>query len=383
MSEKTLEKTDRDIGRSFQVKKNTGNSNRITFSNKYFGIDDTVYILTEGERFDLMKQMDDYESEIAKLKDEIATGSTDSNVEDLENQIKEKDATIAELKNESSEKDNTIKELVSRVDNLAKELETSSGVKVESKDDIDSLKEELESAEGQVKYWKGAYESLMGSEDELVARNEELIKENDRLKDANTNINETNKLLNDNLIGINNNYTESKAEIKSVFDDRESELKETIQKQQEHIDELTEKVENLSGLKDYISPKEHYEEIDKLKDKVKDAKLELEKLSAEVDMKLSTQKSEMEVKHTEEKAQMLLAYTNELNSHKLKYNELAKDYNHLLGDASSLSRTSVLFSGRHKAIVKGKEPAELEEIEVEKEPTETIEYVPKDKVHLI
>ena len=37
----------------------------------------------------------------------------------------------------------------------------------------------------------------------------------------------------------------------------------------------------------------------------------------------------------------------------------------------------------NKAIVKDKEPVELEEIEVEKEPTETIEYVPKDHVTLI
>ena len=100
-------------------------------------------------------------------------------------------------------------------------------------------------------------------------------------------------------------------------------------------------------------------------------------------MKLKTQKSEMDVKHTEEKAQMLIAYTQELNAHKLKYNELAKDYNHLLGDASSLTRVNTLFSGRHKTIVKDKEPAELEEIEVEKEPTDTIEYVPKDEIHLI
>ena len=100
-------------------------------------------------------------------------------------------------------------------------------------------------------------------------------------------------------------------------------------------------------------------------------------------MKLAKQKSEIEVKHTEEKAQMLLAYHQELNGHKLKYNELAKDYNHLLGDASSLSRINTLFSGRHKTIVKDKEPVELEEIEVEKEPTETIEYVPKDEITLI
>lgn len=68
---------------------------------------------------------------------------------------------------------------------------------------------------------------------------------------------------------------------------------------------------------------------------------------------------------------------------KLKFNELAKDYNHLLGDANSLSRINTFFNGKHKLIVKDKEPVELEEIEVEKEPTETIEYVPKDEVTLI
>lgn len=68
---------------------------------------------------------------------------------------------------------------------------------------------------------------------------------------------------------------------------------------------------------------------------------------------------------------------------KLKFNELAKDYNHLLGDANSLSRINTFFNGKHKLIVKDKEPVELEEIEVEKEPIETIEYVPKDEVTLI
>ena len=386
MGEKTLEKNDNGIGRQFEVKKNTGNSNRITFSSKFFGVGDNVYILTEGERFDVMRdldQVDEYKARIKELESVIAAGSNNTNTEDLEKQIEEKDKTITELTNENSEKDNTIKELVTRVDSLAKELESSSDVKVESVDDIESLKEELKTKEGEVEYWKNAFENLMGDSDDLAARNEELIKDNEQLKTANIHINETNKLLNDNIIGINNNYKETKDELQSSFDNKEKELKETIQKQQAHIEELTEKVESLSMLKDYIPPKEHYEEIENLKDKVNDAKLELDKLSAEVDMKLSKQKSEMEVKHTEEKAQMLIAYTQEVNANKLKYNELAKDYNHLLGDASSLSRTSVLFSGRHKTIVKDKEPVELEEIEVEKEPTETIEYVPKDKITLV
>ena len=386
MDEKTLEKSDKGIGLEFEVKKNTANANRIGFSNTIFDVGEKVYVLSEEQRFDVMKELDnvnEYKARIKELEGIIAKETTDTNAEDLKAQLQEKDKTINELTNENSEKDNTIKELVTRVDSLAKELESSSDVKVESVDDIESLKEELKTKEGEVEYWKNAFENLMGDSDDLAARNEELIKDNEQLKTANIHINETNKLLNDNIIGINNNYKETKDELQSSFDNKEKELKETIQKQQAHIDELTEKVESLSMLKDYIPPKEHYEEIDNLKDKVNDAKLELDKLSAEVDMKLSKQKSEMEVKHTEEKAQMLIAYTQEVNANKLKYNELAKDYNHLLGDASSLSRTSVLFSGRHKTIVKDKEPVELEEIEVEKEPTETIEYVPKDKITLV
>ena len=370
MSKKTLEKNDKGIGLEFKVKKNTNRSNRIGFSNNIFAVDETVYIISEAERFDLMKQIDDYESRIAELEDEVAAGSSDINVEDLENQLQEKDEMI-----------NTLKD---RVDSLGKELETSkSQPKVHDKDEMEELKEEVESERGQHEYWKNAYNSMIETSDEVVARNEELTKENERLKTANDNINETNKLLNDNLIGVNASFEETKKELQSSFDAKEKDFRETIEKQQTHIDELTDKVQSLSILKDYISPKEHYAALEELKDKIKEVELELDKAKAEVDAKLKTQKSEIDVKHTEEKAQMLLAYTQELNAHKLKYNELAKDYNHLLGDASSLTRINTLFSGRHKTIVKDKEPAELEEIEVEKEPTETIEYVPKDKVHLI
>ena len=366
MDEKTLEKNDHAIGQEFEVKKNTANANRIGFSNTIFGVGEKVYVISEKERNSLIQQLnqaDEYKARIKELEADI-------NDEDLKGEIQEKDAMIANLK--------------ARVDNLGKELEESkTKPKVIDKDEMEELKEELESARGQEKYWKGAYENIIESSDALSAQNEDLIKENNRLKDANDNINETNKLLNDNIIALNASFKETKDELQSTFDTKEKDFRETIEKQQAHIDELTEKVQSLSILKDYISPKEHYAALEELKDKIKEVELELDKAKAEVDVKLKTQKSEMDVKHTEEKAQMLLAYTQELNAHKLKYNELAKDYNHLLGDASSLTRVNTLFSGRHKTIVKDKEPAELEEIEVEKEPTETIEYVPKDEITLI
>ena len=70
MSKKTLEKNDKGIGLEFKVKKNTARSNRIGFSNNIFAVDETVYIISEAERFDLMKQIDDYESRIAELEEE-------------------------------------------------------------------------------------------------------------------------------------------------------------------------------------------------------------------------------------------------------------------------------------------------------------------------
>ncbi|WP_295723506.1 hypothetical protein [uncultured Methanobrevibacter sp.] len=79
---------------------------------------------------------------------------------------------------------------------------------------------------------------------------------------------------------------------------------------------------------------------------------------------------------------MFLAYTQELNSYKLKYNELAKDYNHLLGDTKSLTRINTFLNGKHNDIVKDKEPVELEEINVNDE-SDDIKYIPKDKVSLI
>ena len=366
MDEKTLEKTDRTLGQEFEVKKNTPNANRIGFSNTIFKVGEKVYVLSEKEHdsvIEQLNQVDEYKSRIKELEADI-------NDEDLKGELQEKDAVIANLK--------------ARVDILGKEVEESKAQpKVYDKDEMEELKEQLKSAKAQEEYWKGAYENLIESSDGLAARNEELIDENKKLKQTNDEINQTNQLLNDNLMSINQNYKESKDELQSEFDAKEKEFRETIEKQQTHIDELTEKVQSLSILKDYISPKEHYQALEELKDKIKEVEVELDKAKAEVDLKLSKQKSEMNVKHTEEKAQMLLVYTQELNAHKMKYNELAKDYNHLLGDASSLTRVNTLFSGRHKTIVKGKEPAVLEEIEVEKEPTETIEYVPKDEVHLI
>lgn len=332
MVEKKLKKSDERFGLEFEVNKNTKNANRIGFSNTLFDVGEKVYVLSEEQHYDIIKQIDqvdEYKERIAELETEIANGSTDNN---LEKEIQEKDQMI-----------NTLKD---RVDSLGKELESNkSEVKVHDKDEMEELKEQLESSRSQEAYWKNAYENLIDTSDDLSAQNESLIKENEKLRNDNNNINETNKLINTNMMGINDNYKETKEELQSNFEDKENELKETIEKQQSHIDELNDKLQALSSLKEYIPPKEHYEALEGLKDKIKEVETELNKANAEINLKLSNQKSELEIKHTEEKAQMLIAYNQELNQNKLKYNELAKDYNHLLGDANSLSRINTFFKG--------------------------------------
>ena len=370
MSEKTLKKSDDTLGLEFEVKKNTKNANRIGFSNTLFDVGEKVYVLSEQQHFDLLKeidQVDEYKARIKELENKIVEESG----ENLKDEIQEKDTLIASLK--------------SRVDELAKALdESKTQPKVYNKDEVEELKEKLESTEKQLAYWKNSYENMIESSDGLAARNEELIKDNEKLKNSNDNINETNKLLNTNILGLNASFEQIKEDLQSKYETTEKELKETIEKQQTHIDELNEKLESLTALKEYIPPKEHYDELQELQSKIKEVEAELNKVNAEVEMKLTKQKSDLQVAHTEEKAQLLLGYTQELNSYKLKYNELAKDYNHLLGDTKSLTRINTFFNGKHNVIVKDKEPVELEEIEVEKdESTETIEYVPKDTVTLI
>lgn len=369
MAEKKLKKSDERFGHEFEVKKNTKNANRIGFSNTLFEVGEKVYVLSEQQHYDIIKdmeQVDEYKSRIKELENIIANSNDNTNDKELQ------------------EKDELINSLKARVDELGKELDNNkSQPEIHTKDEFEKLKEELETERSQHEYWERSFKDMIDTSDDVVARNEELIKDNEQLKNANDNINETNKLLNENIIGLNNNFKETKQELQSNFDLREKELKETIEKQQLHIDELTTKLESLSGLKEYVPPKEHYAALQELQEKINDAETELNKLTAEIDLKLTTQKSEMELKHTEEKAQMLLAYTQELNSYKLKYNELAKDYNHLLGDTKSLTRINTFFNGKHNVIVKDKEPVELEEIEVEKEPTETIEYVPKDTITIV
>ncbi len=71
---------------------------------------------------------------------------------------------------------------------------------------------------------------MVNSSDELAIKNESLIAENNKLRNDNNAINETNKLLNENLIASNNTFNETRQELELDFENKEKELKETIEK---------------------------------------------------------------------------------------------------------------------------------------------------------
>lgn len=215
------------------------------------------------------------------------------------------------------------------------------------------------------------------------------------------------------LIDQQNNVTEIDAandddeinSLKQKVDELKQQLKETnentiaIDKHTAMIQSKQDKIDNLTTLNnEYISQNQHYNELNELKDELTNTKIELESIKASIETKLTTQKNELEKEHadkinelkdklrdaekehTNEKAQLLVAYNNDLNYNKMKYNELANKYNSLLSDARSLTRTNTLFNGKHKQIIKDKEPIEIELIPSEQLPSdEAILYVPKNE----
>ena len=249
MQEQSLKDVDETLGLEFEVKKNTKNANRIGFSNSIFAVGEMVYVLSAEQHDNLIKQFNEvnnYKSRIKELENEIATGSNS----DIAADLKEKDKIINNLKTQI----NNLKNQDKTSDNS--EL-TKLQQQLDNKDkNIASLKQELNDNEIHLKYLKESH---------------------------------------DNLIVLNDNY---KDEFQSTYESNEKELKETITKQQSHIDELTKKLESLLSLKEYISPKQHYDELATLKDKIKEFETEINKVNAEVDMKLATQKSELEINHT-------------------------------------------------------------------------------------
>ena len=208
------------------------------------------------------------------------------------------------------------------------------------------------------------------------------------------------------LIDQHNNVTENDAanndaeinSLKQKVNELEHQLKQTnentiaIDKHTAMIQSKQDKIENLTTLnKEYISQKQHYKELTELKDELTETKIELESTKSSIETKLATQKNELEKEHdveinklkdklrdaenehTDEKAHLLVAYNT-------KYNELANKYNSLLSDTRSLTRTNTLINGKHKQIIKDKEPIEIELTPSEQlSSDEPILYVPKNE----
>ena len=309
--------------------------------------DDEVFVLLPSEHEDLLQQtnVDEHKP-----------------IEDLQAKLQEQSQTIADLKQMN---DNLAKEK----DAIEKQLNNSADAS-----EIEILQNEIQDLKKQVSEHKSNYESTFSdyikTNDECIAINED----NNKLK-------ETNKFLNEQIVGLKTTFDETKQEMQSDFEKQEKELKETIKKQQSHIDELTQTKDSLLPLKDNIAQKQHYNEINALKDKIRTKENEISKLNSEIETKLASQKSDLEIQHANEKAQLLVAYNQDINKMKLQYNNLAKDYNHLLNGVESLTRINTLMNGKHNEIKKNKEQVPLLEITSEQLPPSdehVIEFVPKD-----
>ena len=259
------------------------------------------------------------------------------------------------------------------LDNISKRKEYESEIK-ELDEQLTSLKEQNDKANDDriaqlkkdVEYWKTSFKKVNNE-------NESLENENENLKNENNSLTETNELLEDS----NTNSKERVQYLQDAIESKEKELKETNQNHQRHIDEITNKYQSLLPLQEYVAPNQHFEEIDKLKDKIKASENELATIKADSETRLAQLQQELETKHSEDKAQLYVAYNNDLNNYKMQYNQLAIVYNQLVEDLQSLTRINTLLNGMHNVIKKNKEKVELLELPSET-PSKIIEYVPKE-----
>ena len=407
-----LETSDTTIGIKLQVKKQDKNRyNKVYFDKKLFDVGDIVYVISEQEHQELTVHQKNnnvqyWKNKLAnKDKEIISLNAKVSELEQSLEQTNEDNKSIDSYKQElqtkyeiidnlTTSKNNyktkyedlqetttaTINQLKARIDALGKELDNSVNAS-----ELEDLQEKLKQSEKDAKYWQDSFGTL--SEENLG-----FVNENDELKEKNIAINETNKLLNENILGLTSSFESTKEQITADAQNKQNELKETIEKQQSHIDELTQKYESLLVLKEHIPVKQHYKEIQELQSKLNNAEKELESTKASMETKLATQKSELNIKHAnelndiksnyaDEKANLFVTYNSNLNNLKHEKNNIAKQYNSLLEDVGTITKMNAVFGNKHKHILENKTPMELEDIVSEQLPSadEIIEYVPKNK----
>ena len=301
-----------------------------------------------------------YETIIAKL---YATSLKNENFADL----KKHDTVYVLTEKEHQE----LLDKLTKWDDVHSQIhESNKDMNKINEDKIADLEKELKTTKKNLEYYENATNTLVDGSDVLVENNETLKKDNNAVY-------KTNDMLNDALLGLNATFKETSEDLQSILQSKEKELKETIQNQQLHIDKIDSKYQSLLPKSEYIAPRQHYEEIDKLKDKINASENELATIKADNETKLAKLQQELETKHNEDKAQLYVAYNNDLNNYKMQYNQLAISYNQLLEDLQSLTRINTLLNGRHNVIKKDKEKVELLELPSET-PNDIIEYIPKE-----
>ena len=349
MQEQTMEHEDARIGLRLPVKKTSvGKYDYLRIQIKYDENYDCGdwYVLTPSEHDQLLEHLDEIENADSTIA-----------IEDLQNQIKDHKQTISDLKSIN--------------DSIAKEKDK---LETQLNNSIDASElEQLKNENKDLKEYKRKYEKLISDYTKACDENIGILEDNRQLK-------ETNQFLNENIDALRKTFDKTLEDNSIDAKNKQQELKETIEKQQSHIDELTQKYQSLLVKQEHIPPKDHHKEILALKDEIRTKEKEISKLNATIETSLATLKSDLEIAHADEKAQLLVAYNQELDSLKLKYNNLVNEYNYLLDEIDSITKWNALTDNRHKKIRNNKEYFEIIPIKSDKLPPsdeDVVEYIPK------
>ena len=237
-----------------------------------------------------------YEAAIGEEKERLG-----KEIEELKEQIKEKDATIVSLKTQIEEKDKKINELTAKISSLE---EGVVGMNAE----INELLLEVEEKKAAIKDLDDRIEAADGDIDALKAEKDELSKEVASKEDL---INALNKQVqeNQNTIDALNTNLDSLTEEKATLEaEKQAEIDKLNTSIKEYNAELAEKYEKINSLNEKIAKKDG--DIDALNE-------ELKKVSEEA-IELLKKKDEM----IQESTEKILELTSKLNENYVAMNTL-------------------------------------------------------------
>lgn len=246
------------------------------------------------------------------------------------------------------------KQLKEHNDIIAKELQDAFTL-----DEVNELENTIASYLGEIQELKEDKKQHQ----QLIHDYEDAIADITRLDNTNTELKNTNQFLNEQIAGLKATFDNTIEDINNTSSHQIKELNENIEKDRLHIDELTDKYQSLLPLKEYIPPKEHYHQLQQLQDKINKITTDYNELKASMDSQIQKLESDLNQQHTKEKASLLVTYNKDINNTKQQYNELVKDYNHLLDELKTITRFNALLDNRHKKILENKTEKEVLTIE--------------------